>query len=116
MGTIAIAKHLANLDIKKPIRHNSTLPYFSSSGIARILDNPVYNGKIAFGRRESTRDKISGETKVTQSENYILTDGIHEAIIDDEIWNKVRKNEKLMPISINVRTQVRAILFIYFRD
>ena len=29
MGTIAIAKHLANLDIKKTIRHNSTLPYFS---------------------------------------------------------------------------------------
>ncbi|HEM6420131.1 TPA: recombinase family protein [Streptococcus suis] len=94
MGTIAIAKHLANLDIKKPIRHNSTLPYFSSSGIARILDNPVYNGKIAFGRRESTRDKVSGETKVKQSENYILTDGIHEAIIDDETWNKVRKKRE----------------------
>lgn len=94
MGTTAIAKHFVNLDIKKPIRHNSTLPYFSSSGIARILDNPVYNGKIAFGRRESTRDKVSGETKVIQSENYILTDGIHETIIDDETWNNVRKKRK----------------------
>lgn len=55
-----------------------------------ILDNPVYCGKIAYGRR--TREKVKGtknEYKQVHAEDYILEDGQHEGIISEELWQKV---------------------------
>ena len=55
----------------------------------RVL-NPVYCGKIAYGRR--TREKVKGtknEYKQVHAEDYILEDGQHEGIISEELWQKV---------------------------
>ena len=52
--------------------------------------NPVYCGKIAYGRR--TREKVKGtknEYKQVHAEDYILEDGQHEGIISEELWQKV---------------------------
>ena len=56
----------------------------------QILDNPVYCGKIAYGRR--TREKVKGtknEYKQVHAEDYILEDGQHEGIVSEELWQKV---------------------------
>ena len=48
--------------------------------IRAILKNPVYCGKIAFGRRKL--EKIHGtrnEYHQVPQENYLLVDGLHEA-------------------------------------
>ena len=63
---------------------------WSSHFIRLILDNPVYCGKIAYGRR--TREKVKGtknEYKQVHAEDYILEDGQHEGIISEELWQKV---------------------------
>ena len=55
----------------------------------KLLD-PVYCGKIAYGRR--TREKVKGtknEYKQVHAEDYILEDGQHEGIISEELWQKV---------------------------
>lgn len=55
-----------------------------------IPHNPVYCGKIAYGRR--TREKVKGtknEYKQVHAEDYILEDGQHEGIISEELWQKV---------------------------
>jgi len=56
-----------------------------------ILANPVYIGKIKWnGRAEK---KVYKNDKVTitrpRNENYILVEGLHEAIIDEKTWEIV---------------------------
>ena len=67
---------------------NGTSPLFSATLIRAILKNPVYCGKIAFGRRKL--EKIHGtrnEYHQVPQENYLLVDGLHEGIVSEELWN-----------------------------
>ena len=87
MGSTGIARHLESYGIKKIPRQNGKNPLFDAGLIRKILQNPVYNGKIAFGRR--TLQKVIGtrnEYKQVNQDDYLLAEGIHEAIIDDETW------------------------------
>lgn len=51
-----------------------------------ILQNPVYIGKVRWNRRKTRRKveegKVTPERYVSDPENWILADGLHEAIID----------------------------------
>ena len=90
VGLGGVAKYLNLQGIKKIPRQNGTLETWSSHFIRLILDNPVYCGKIAYGRR--TREKVKGtknEYKQVHAEDYILEDGQHEGIISEELWQKV---------------------------
>ena len=72
MGANGVSKYLVSLGINKPIRQNGKNPYFSASLIRQILDNPVYNGKIAYGRRKTNKDKNTGKIKLEKSDHYII--------------------------------------------
>lgn len=95
MGANGIAKYLGQQGIMKEERQNGKSPLFSSSLIRQILDNPVYNGKIAYGRRRN--EKISGSRQyhIVKQDDYMVFDGIHEAIIDDDTWEKVQEKRKM---------------------
>lgn len=95
MGATGVAKYLNQNGISKKPRANGTLTKFSVGFVRDVLDNPVYCGKIAFGRR--TREKISGtrnETRQVMAEDYILVNGIHEAIIDADRWEMAKEKRK----------------------
>ena len=94
MGANGVSKYLVSLGINKPIRQNGKNPYFSASLIRQILDNPVYNGKIAYGRRKTIKDKTTGKIKLEKSDHYIIAQGNHEPLIDDELWNAVQEKRK----------------------
>lgn len=90
IGYGGIAKYLNLQGIKKIPRQNGTLENWSGHLVRQILDNPVYCGKIAYGRR--TREKVKGtknEYKQVHAEDYILEDGQHEGIVSEELWQKV---------------------------
>ena len=89
IGLGGVAKYLNLQGIKKIPRQNGTLETWSSHFIRLILDNPVYCGKIAYGRR--TREKVKGtknEYKQVHTDDYILEDGQHEGIVSEELWQK----------------------------
>ncbi len=87
IGANGIAKYLENHGIRKVQRQNGKNPLFDAHLIRLILKNPVYCGKIAYGRRKT--EKVHGtrnEYHLVEQENYILVDGLHEAIIEEDVW------------------------------
>lgn len=100
IGPMGIAKELNMLGIKKKVRQNGSLEVWTRSLIKNVLDNPVYAGKIAFGRRKKQRIKGTKNLYETVRTNeYILADGNHEAIIDIDTWEKVCEKRKERGVS-----------------
>lgn len=80
-GLKAITNHLNNAGYRtKRDKH------FSINGVATILDNPIYNGKIRWLQVENWDKK----RRRGKNANPILVEGKHEAIISDELWNIVQ--------------------------
>jgi site-specific DNA recombinase len=59
---------------------------FNVVGIKEILNNPIYIGKIRYNLRENWSEK----RRKGINPEPIIVDGKHDAIIDEELWNKVR--------------------------
>ena len=95
MGMAAIAAFLNNSGYKKKLRQNNTIEGFSTSFVKGVLGNPIYCGKLAFGRRKN--EKIPGtrnEYHIVKQKEYMLNDGIHEAIISEEMWNQAHRKRQ----------------------
>lgn len=93
MGTNGVSKYLERQGIKKIARHNGKNPYFDPSYIRRIITNPVYNGKIVYGRRRT--EKVHGtrnDYHLVNQDEYILVDGKQEATITDSLWKLLKAN------------------------
>ncbi len=91
IGANGIAKYLEEHGIRKIPRQNGKNPLFDAHLIRLILQNPVYCGKIAYGRRKT--EKVHGtrnEYKLVAQENYLLADGQHEAIIPEDVWQSAQ--------------------------
>lgn len=87
IGANGISKHLETHGIRKIARQNGKNPLFDSGLIRKILKNPVYCGKIAYGRRKT--EKVHGtrnKYRLVEQDDFILVEGIHAPIISEEIW------------------------------
>ena len=90
-GANGLAKYLANHGIYKIQRQNGKNPLFDAALIRKIIKNPVYCGKIAYGRRRT--EKVHGtrnEYKLVEQDDYLLVDGLHEAIVPEELWHEAQ--------------------------
>ena len=86
-----IAKYLENHGIHKIARQNGTNPLFDAALIRRIIQNPVYSGKISYGRRRT--EKVHGtrnEYRQGRKDDYLLVDGLHEALVSEEVWEQAQ--------------------------
>ena len=88
IGVSKIVRKLNNLKI--PAMNRETWVPASVSG---ILSNPVYIGKVVWNRRKAVKQMIDGNVVVSRprSEDYDLCDGLHPAIIDQDIWEKAQQ-------------------------
>ena len=88
IGSNGISKYLENHGIRKIQRQNGKNPLFDAHLVRLILKNPVYCGKIAYGRRKT--EKVHGtrnEYRLVEQDDFLLVDGLHEALISEEVWN-----------------------------
>ena len=95
MGAGAVARYLNRQGYVKKKRQNGTLDSFTAHFVKIVLDNPIYCGKIAFGRRKT--EKIQGSRNqyhVVKQEEYPVYDGIHDAIISEEDWLLAQEKRK----------------------
>lgn len=85
MGADAICNYLNDHGYVKNRNRDFELSYFTRGLIMKVLDNPVYLGKIAYGK--STTEKVKGtrdQYRRVKADKYLLADGRHDAIIDEE--------------------------------
>ena len=54
-GIAGVAKYLNRNGYTKKLRQNNTIPGFSRDFVKNVLYNPVYLGKIAYGRRRTEK-------------------------------------------------------------
>ena len=87
-GINGVANYLNNHGYTKKLRQNGTIPRFSASFIKKIIDNPIYMGKIAYGRRRTEKKTgTRNETHVVKQSEFSVYEGVHEAIISEEDWD-----------------------------
>lgn len=95
MGADAICNYLNQRGYTKKKVRGHELNYFARGLIMKILDNPVYIGKIAYGK--NVTEKVKGtrdEYRRMKTDDYLLADGLHEAIVDEETWEAAREKRK----------------------
>lgn len=98
LGYSTIAGYLNKQGIVKKASKNShgrTFTDWDINQIKRMLSNPLYTGRIAFGRTRA--EKIEGtesDYRRVKADDYILSDGVsHEAIISDELFEKAQRKK-----------------------
>ena len=114
-GANGLSKYLETHGFQKLARQNGTSPLFSATLIRSILRNPVYCGKIAFGRRKL--EKVHGtrnEYRQVPQENYLLVDGLHEGIVSEELWNAAQvklltQSKRYEPVTRNKTEQAHLL-------
>ena len=91
IGANGLAKYLEQHGVQKIQRQNWKNPLFDAALIRRILKNPVYCGKISYGRRRT--EKVHGtrnEYRQVEQDDYLLVDGLHEGIVSEELWHEAQ--------------------------
>lgn len=72
--------------------HRST--EFSRSSVAQILKNPTYVGKVVWNQKSHIKKNSRGNPKhitiYNPRDKWIITDGLHPAIIEKELYDKVQ--------------------------
>ncbi len=100
MGCALIARRLNELSI--PARKKD---HWTAYTIRGILSNPVYIGKVRWDCRKSKKKRVDGVTVVsrprTPLEECTITQGIHPALISEEVFYKaieITKSLKPLPL------------------
>lgn len=100
-GSHKIARHLNDLGYKTQ-RGNR----WGAESLMRIRTNEHYLGKVVWNRRRTVNLVEDGEIIATRprSTDYLVYPGKHEAIIDQELWDKVQEiRSKIQPIAIKAK-------------
>lgn len=94
LSMYGVAKRLNELKIPS----HSGKPWSPNSAIKEILRNPVYIGKIRW-QNQINVTTVENQELVTRklrvkNNDYLLFDGLHEPIIDDETFQKAQVERK----------------------
>ncbi len=95
MGADSICNYLNQRGYTKKKVRDFELNYFTRGFIMNVLDNPACIGKITYGK--STMEKVKGtrdEYRRVKNEDYMVVDGKHEHIIDEELWLAAKEKRK----------------------
>lgn len=89
MGISKIVRKLNGLGIP-----SSTGGDWVNATIRPMLSNPVYFGKIRWNGRPSQKKMIDGQLVISRprvkKSEWILSDGLHDALIDEKTWEIVQ--------------------------
>lgn len=105
IGVAKIVRKLNDMGIKS-VSGNDWTP----ASIQGILANPVYIGKIRWNGRKVVKTVQNGQVVKTRprSKDVLVCDGLHPAIISDDLYNSVQEiRQKNPPRPISIKNMVR---------
>lgn len=87
LGVSKIVRRLNELGIPA-----ATKKTWSPSSIRDLLTNPVYIGKIRWNARKTVKKVVDGSivAQRPRADDYILTQGRHEPIVSESLFNQVQ--------------------------
>lgn len=93
-GRVRIADKLDAMGIPSPKGGK-----WSSESIPGILDNEHYLGKVVWNKRAHVRKVVDGEVVLSRpnAEEYMVYEGKHPAIIEQELWDAVHAKRGTIP-------------------
>lgn len=93
-GMVRICDRLDGLGIPAPKG-----PSWSPETIPVILANEHYIGKVVWNKRSTVRKVEDGDIvlKRPRAEEYLVYEGLHDAIIDDDLWKAVQEIRGKIP-------------------
>lgn len=90
IGCNSIAAELALLGARP---HRSDR--FNRSSVAKIIRNPTYTGKVVWNQRTHIKKGVRGNPKniikYNPREEWVITDGLHPAIIDQATYDRAQE-------------------------
>ena len=90
IGTQNIANRLDDMGVKPP-----EAGHWTAYTVRYLLDNPTFTGKVRWNARKAVLVVDNGEFKKTRpkttDDEFILCDGLHEAIISEELFNAAQE-------------------------
>ena len=91
IGTHRIASHLKA--ISAPLINDKPWDHCK---VKQILTNITYNGRLTWGKRKKIEKIVDGEvvTYRTLNDDCPIYDGLHTAIIPDELWERAQARLK----------------------
>lgn len=112
-ASFVLCRHLDSLGIKTI----SGAPW-SPSSIRDILKNPVYTGKLQWGKEKDIKVIENGNVTIkrVRDKDCLVVDGIHEPIIDEDTFNKaaaklVKNRKSSVPSSLQLRNPLSGIVY-----
>ncbi len=87
----SVTQQLNKLNLKPRIASEWTI-----SSVKDILSNPTYIGKTVWNRRKQKKKTKNGHLIISRPRNqdYLIYDGLHEPIIDNNTWELVQEKRK----------------------
>lgn len=88
---VAIANYLNKEGIKPPVKQN-----WQPAMIKGILNKEVYAGYVTYGKNAMTSKLVNGKKvkKRQLQEEYLKCKGLHDALVDEETFDKVKEVSK----------------------
>lgn len=112
VGRNTIAKHLNAMGIK-----NRKGGSWATSSVTRMLQNPVYMGKLTWDYRKTIKRTENGKVIPYRpiNENVLIYDGLHDPIVTEELWNivhdKIKNNRpSSMPDFTSVKNPLAGVV------
>ena len=95
MGATSVAVTLNDEDYLRKENGGVDQRPFTYDFIVNVLDNPIYCGKLIFGRRTNKKGP-DGKLLKPDPKHAVIAQGVHETILTEEEWNAVQeKRERL---------------------
>ena len=95
MGATSVAVYLNDEGYLKKEDGGDDQRPFTYDFIVSVLDNPIYCGKLIFGRRTNKKGP-DGKILKPDPKNAVTARGVHKTILTEEEWNEVQEKRKLL--------------------